>query len=100
MSISAEEIIRLPKLFPVSVGENLTYKLILADGLIARELKKFVLSLETSKSSETLIKISEFRLLEVRVINLDSDVKLTIVSSKDKEVLFELRLGFEFSGSE
>ena len=99
LSISAEEITRFPKLFPASVGENLTYKFIIEDGLIVRELKKFVLSLETSKSSATSIKISEFKLLEVSVINLDSDFKLTIVSSKDKELLLEVRLGIKFSGS-
>jgi len=71
-----------------------------ADGVIERELKKFVLSLEISKSFDTSIKISEFKLLEVSVINLDSDFKLTIVSSKDKEVLLELRVGFKFSGSD
>ena len=91
---------RLPKLLPVSVGENLTYRFMLAEGVIERELKKFELSLEISKSFGTSIKISEFKLLEVSVINLESDFKLTIVSSKDKEVLLELRVGFKFSGSD
>ena len=72
----------------------------LAEGVIERELKKFELSLEISKSFGTSIKISEFKLLEVSVINLESDFKLTIVSSKDKEVLLELRVGFKFSGSD
>jgi len=42
----------------VSVGENLTYKFMFADGVIERELKKLVLSLEISKSFGTSIKIS------------------------------------------
>jgi len=63
-------------------------------------LKKFILSLEISKSLGTSIKISEFKLLEVSVINLESDFKLTIVSSNDNEVLLQVRLGLIFCGSD